>query len=335
MSRSVGTVSRTRVNTAVAAEFVVALQNGILSRREARRLVALALEQLREASAPEDELSAIEPVIRAARQLTLARTTREYLARFETRAAEVIRGASEAGAAPPISPDSPALRERVRAALAHALGNAGLFSVTGARPGPDATIELDLLVHDAPARVRLGSNADGVETVVGVELLEPPEVLDPEIAQRLAELLRGAPGLEDAVVHAYAGRPSHRGVEWSVALGTASGLQARTLTLDGDEPTVDVFRYDPNAARALASQLALALALEMADQAGPFAQLEVLVRASMRTPDELMPTAPEDSPVGFDELEEAQWSAAGVWGDLAVYVTFHRATGAIRVEDFN
>ena len=137
MSRSAGTASRTRVNTAVAAEFVLALQNGILSRREARRLVALALAQLREAPAPEQELQAIQPVIRAARQLKLARTTREYLARFETRAAEVMRraGESEAATETALSPDSPELRERARAALAHALGNAGLFSVTGARQG--------------------------------------------------------------------------------------------------------------------------------------------------------------------------------------------------------
>lgn len=276
-------MDRPGINTRVAAEFVIALQNGILSLRETRRLVALALAELRRAPEPARELRAVEPIIRAARQLPLARTTREYLARFETRAADLLARHEP----DPALLDPASLRERVARALARALGNAGLFSVTDARPGERDTVEVELLVLDTPVRVDLGRDGDGVETLAWVELLEPPEVLDPEIAQRLASILRDSRRLDDAVVHAYAGRPGVHGIAWSVVIESRGRLRARTLTLHGDErASLEPFRYDADEARAMASQLALALGLNMAAESGPFAQLEVLVRASMRTPDE-------------------------------------------------
>ena len=115
-----------------------------------------------------------------------------------------------------------------------------------------------------------------------------------------------------------------------------AALRALTLAVAEDgTAALGGYSYEPNEARAMAGQLALAHALGLAAQAGPLAQLEVLVRASMRTPDEVTLVAPEDSPTGFDGDHEVQWLTPSVWGDIAVYVTFHLESGVVRVEDFN
>lgn len=270
-----------RVNR-VADVLIQALQNGVLSLREARQLVAVALEELRNAERPELVLRAVDPVIRAALHLQLARSTREFLERFAERALEVVAARSRDDA-PSIDLESPELRARVQAALAHAIGNAGVFTITDLRRDDDE-LWVELLVMATPVRVRLAPTGDGAETVASVAL-DDPELLDPEIVASLEAVLKDRLFTRPLSVRAYAGRPSAGGVQWTVTIREGAALRALTLAVAEDgTAALGGYSYEPNEARAMAGQLALAHALGLAAQAGPLAQLEVLVRASMRTP---------------------------------------------------
>jgi len=83
--------------------------------------------------------------------------------------------------------------------------------------------------------------------------------------------------------------------------------------------------------------LAVERGIAMASQAGAYGELEVYLRAMVKLANasglELVSAA--DSPVGFTPSTESQLGMYSVWGDNAVFVTMNRASGAVRVADFN
>ena len=166
--------------------------------------------------------------------------------------------------------------------------------------------------------------------------------LDPELRQNLADMIRsklGGPAV--TVVGALATDDSRylalyrSGTSATVRLARVDFGNSTVvrLTLQSDSspvPTAELAALALSAARHRAETL-------VADAgAGDMAFLEVLLRTAWATPDDLERiTDPADSPVGFDPATEvAQFMLGGVWGDMAVFVTFAKA-GTVRVEDFN
>ena len=113
-----------------------------------------------------------------------------------------------------------------------------------------------------------------------------------------------------------------------------------TVALEATSATTSVLRpftYDLEAFRGMAGSLIVERGIAMAQQAGIYAELEVYLRAmtKLATAAGMELVAAGDSPVGFDPAKEVQLVVTSLWGDNAFYATIVKATGAIRVEDFN
>lgn len=166
--------------------------------------------------------------------------------------------------------------------------------------------------------------------------------LDPELRQNLADMIQSKLGGSAVDVVGAIATDDGR---YLALYRTGTSATVRLARVDFGNSTVTRLTLQSDSSPVPTAELA-ALALSAARHraetlvadagAGDMAFLEVLLRTAWTTPDDLERiTDPADSPVGFDPATEvAQFMLGGVWGDMAVFVTFARA-GTVRVEDFN
>ncbi len=116
-------------------------------------------------------------------------------------------------------------------------------------------------------------------------------------------------------------------------VGTASILSAPVLAPAA--PPASPFVYSEAAARKTALAEITRHTQALALHEGPVAHLEVWLRTGALTPSKLERIDdPEESPVGL-EPGQAQFAARRVWGDIAVFYTVDKSTGAASTNDFN
>lgn len=164
-----------------------------------------------------------------------------------------------------------------------------------------------------------------------------PSFADTSVVQRFEPHFRQQHAMPTARIVA-TGKSSGPAPLWQFVI--EQGGTRSTVALEATSATTSVLRpfaYDLEAFRGMAASLIVERGIAMAQQAGVYAELEVYLRAmtKLATAAGLELVSPADSPVGFDAAKEVQLAVYGLWGDNAVFATIVKATGALRVEDFN
>jgi len=236
------------------------------------------------------------------------------------------------GDPPPVA--SIAMAEaRIRADVLAKTGVTWVPGVTDVRADGARSVALVALGRGGSAEFAIGPG----DAVSLLRFVARPSFADTSVVQRFEPQLRQTLGLPTARIVA-TGKNAGPAPLWQFVIEQASGRS--TIALEATSATTSTLRpftYDVEAFRGMAGALVVERGIAMAQQAGVYAELEVYLRAmtKLSTAAGLEVVSPDDSPVGFDPAKEVQLAVYGVWGDNAVFVTIVRATGTIRVEDFN
>jgi len=177
----------------------------------------------------------------------------------------------------------------------------------------------------------------GVDRFTSVKLRESVPAVDPTLRRALEDGLRSS-GVTRPKVLGLSRSHQHDGVsERWVAYDSSAGMKVVPYRFDAQGPVgAQPWSMRDEQLGQLVLDLARDRALELAANVGDEARLEVHARAAVRTAADVVEvTDPGESAVGFDAATERQFQVSSTWGDNAVFVTIHKQTGALRVEDFN
>ena len=222
---------------------------------------------------------------------------------------------------------------RIRADVLAKTGVAWAPGVLSIRADGARNIALTALGRGGSAEFAIGPGA----AVSLLRFVARPSFADTSVVQRFEPQLHQDLGLPTARIVA-TGKNAGPAPLWQFVVD--QGGARSTIALEATSANTSALRpftYDVEAFRGMASALVVEHGISLVQQAGVYAELEVYLRAmtKLATASGLEPVAAGDSPVGFDAAKEVQLVVHSLWGDVAVYVTIVRATGAIRVADFN
>lgn len=230
---------------------------------------------------------------------------------------------------PPPDPGEAAVAARIAAAVRTATGVAFNPAVLSTRVDGQRTV-VQVSVGNGAAEFALGA---AVELIA---ITDRPRFTDEWTVNRFERQLGGL-GLAGGRIKAH-GSPNGMAPVWQLVVDNVAGRSTVAIQATSESTSVRIpWAYDEGAFRQLAPALVVESALGLAAQAGLWAELEVYLRSVERFASasglEAMTTS--TSPVGFNPSTEVQLGASSIWGDNAFYVTMNRATGAVRVDNFN
>jgi hypothetical protein len=320
---------------------VRALQNdrrGVVSEADARRLVEVGLDSIRQSTDPQQAKLAALEVIRAAEKLAPSAGASRVLGRFLGQADAVVLQSGDA--------HTTAAAALLKDALKNSLGVLDLAGITIQRSAVQAGVtHIDAAVLHGQARLSVGYGQGNKPELRDVQFSVVPSLLDPAERSLLEEALTKDFGFRQAEVIAAAGAPDPQGgTNWQVWVRHGRPAKAENIGLQtnaaGQGTSMGSYRYDATLFRQQALHLAVAAGLHSAQQLGPPTDrqglLEVLLNAQHLDPATFIAlAAPGDSPVGFDASKEVQLEIPALHGDNVAYVTVNKQTGALRAELYN
>lgn len=219
---------------------------------------------------------------------------------------------------------------------ADVLAKTGINWVPGVltvRPDGARSIALVALGRGGSAEFAIGPG----NAVSLLSFVARPSFADTSVVQRFEPHFRLQHAMPTARIVA-AGKNSGPAPLWQFVV--EQGNARSTFALEATSATTSVLRpyaYDVEAFRQMAGSLIVERAIGIAQEAGLYGELEVYLNAmtKLATSAGMVNVPAGESPVGFDPAKEVQVGVYRLFGDNAFFATIVKATGAIRVEDFN